>query len=453
MQFQAICSKWNKKLTLSLTASTIEEARSILHKQGYSIIEITESINSTVVNEWNFFFFDARVNGVLQSGKIQSDDIFKAYRKLIEDLKYDVIYIYTIAWMPEDQRRMITAKVRDGYKMYLESVGGNIDDLKPKTQTEAEVEGFSVSVLKELEKYVKIIDDTITKIQNLLIKNHAIITPEQKSLLERIELELVQIKWMRNVGKIQSTLEDALKHIGAVEVEILKKGMIQEKEKFLQETNALLKGIGSSDKILTEEQKQATVENQLKSLFGKIFSKGKEITASSAVEQKKIDTNSFIYYKNKRELDIYKKSASKNDAAIIKALFSFQFSRVKRLLLKRRLLQQNIQIIDNRLNNRNISYTKIVHGMDYYVSVVFGFFDSIASLFVMGLFLYSIAYLSLTSLHSLGILEMNIVLKPILFLVIFSVFVLGMVFIRGWKTMMVVLPVIFIIISFLSVNF
>lgn len=258
---------------------------------------------------------------------------------------------------------------------------------------------------------------------------------------------------MRNVGKIQSTLEDALKHIGAVEVEILKKGMIQEKEKFLQETNALLKGIGSSDKILTEEQKQATVENQLKSLFGKIFSKGKEITASSAVEQKKIDTNSFIYYKNKRELDIYKKSASKNDAAIIKALFSFQFSRVKRLLLKRRLLQQNIQIIDNRLNNRNISYTKIVHGMDYYVSVVFGFFDSIASLFVMGLFLYSIAYLSLTSLHSLGILEMNIVLKPILFLVIFSVFVLGMVFIRGWKTMMIVLPVIFIIISFLSVNF
>ena len=80
-----------------------------------------------------------------------------------------------------------------------------------------------------------------------------------------------------------------------------------------------------------------------------------------------MDTNSFIYFKNKRELDIYKKTHQKNDSAIVKAIFLFQFAQAKRLLLKRRLLKQNIAIIENRINNRSISYTKIAHGMDYYI--------------------------------------------------------------------------------------
>jgi type II secretory pathway component PulF len=42
MQFQATCSKGNKKLTLSVNANDIDDARDILHKQGYSIIEIKE---------------------------------------------------------------------------------------------------------------------------------------------------------------------------------------------------------------------------------------------------------------------------------------------------------------------------------------------------------------------------------------------------------------------------
>lgn len=76
MQFQAICSKWNKKMTLSLTAANREQARGILHKQGYSIIEIQEVVDTSLLQEGNFFFFDISLNGVLQTGKIQSDDIF-----------------------------------------------------------------------------------------------------------------------------------------------------------------------------------------------------------------------------------------------------------------------------------------------------------------------------------------------------------------------------------------
>mgnify|MGYP000933970786 FL=1 len=79
-----------------MTAQNREEARNILHKQGYSIIEIQEVVETSLAQEGNFFFFDSLINGNIQTGKIQSDDIFKAYRKLIEDLKYDVVAIYTV---------------------------------------------------------------------------------------------------------------------------------------------------------------------------------------------------------------------------------------------------------------------------------------------------------------------------------------------------------------------
>lgn len=183
MQFQAICSKGNKKLTLSISASDINEARNILHRQGYSIIEIHELIDSTVLQSGEFFYFDIENNGIVQTGKIQSNDIFKAYRKLVEDLKYNVRYIYHIPEMPEEQKMVITAKVKDGYNMFLASQGRDEQEVKVDKFAEETIE-LSPELLKELEKYNKLVLDTITKIQNLLIKNHEIITSEQKSVLE-----------------------------------------------------------------------------------------------------------------------------------------------------------------------------------------------------------------------------------------------------------------------------
>lgn len=95
--------------------------------------------------------------------------------------------------MSDDQKKIITAKVKDGYRMYLESIGQKIEE-KPDTLKNEDNENFSPQLLKEIEKYGKDIDETILKIQNLLIKNHEIITEEQKAVLERIEMELVSIK-------------------------------------------------------------------------------------------------------------------------------------------------------------------------------------------------------------------------------------------------------------------
>lgn len=374
---------------------------------------------------------------------------FKAYRKLVEDLKYDVVAIYNIEWMPEDQKKIITAKVRDGYRMYLESIGETIEEKKVDILDNDDTDNFSPLLLKELEKYTKIIDDSIVKIQNLLIKNHEIITEEQKAVLERIEIELVQIKWVRNIGKIQSTLEESLKRIGAVEIEILKKWMIKEKAKFLAETNKLLQWVGSSEKIKTDEEKEASIEYKVSNFFKNLANK----KTDKPVKENKVDTNSFIYFKNKRELDIYKKSFQKNNSALIKAIFSGNFTLVRRLILKRRLLLQNIQIIENRLENKAVSYTKIAHGFDYYIQMFFAFINTFGTIFSVALFLYVLVYIISHSLAGMGIIQVEIVNKSALFLTLFSLFVFWINVIRWWKSLIVIIPVLIYIFSFLSLNF
>lgn len=109
-------------------------------------------------------------------------------------------------------------------------------------------------------------------------------------------------------------------------------------------------------------------------------------------QKKKVDTNSFIFYKNLRELNTYKENLNSVEIEILKSIVKFQFSKIKRLLLKKKLLEQDIQIIDNRIHNKNISYTKIVKGTKYYSDIFFTIFQKIGDIILYALFFYSVSY-------------------------------------------------------------
>lgn len=448
MQFQAICSKWNQKLTLSLTANSIEEARSILHGQGYSIMEIKEF--STTQTGGNFFYFDVLVNNQLKSGKIQSDDIFKSYKKLIEDLKYNVVYIYTNEWMPEDQKKMITAKVRDSYRLYKQSMGEDIDNIKIETQDEKDIQEISPQILKEIERYVLIIDSTIEKIQNIFLKYHSIVTPERKIQLEQLVQALLQAKGSSNLGKIRTITEQALTTVWWVEVELAKAGMNSDKKRLLEETNALLKQIGSEERVEILQPGSIDVGKSITSFFTKVAKTTNEPKKSEA---KKVDTNSFIYYKNQRELNLYKENLNKNDIQIMKAILTFQFSKLKRLKLKKKLLSQNIQIIDNRINNKNISYTKIVHGFEYYMDLFISGINQITTIFTYALFVYIVIYITLQVGSYFSLLSYTYQPKAFLFITMFSVITLIFSFVSSMKVLWFAIPVVIANIIFFSINF
>lgn len=217
---------------------------------------------------------------------------------------------------------------------------------------------------------------------------------------------------------MENVLEDSLNTIGSVELFLLKQGMVEEKQKFLSQTNNLLKEIGSDDKIQTEEEKQKDIGYKLKSFLQKVTTKKEENTED---EVETIDTNSFVYLKNKRELSIYKKRLRKNTRDIIKKILSFKFSDLKRLLLKRKLLKQNIQIVQNRIHQKQVSYTKIVHGFGYYRDQFFALVYWISLLMTAVMGLYSFVYIILSTLDTMGKIELAFLQKSLFFVVFFAV--------------------------------
>jgi hypothetical protein len=449
MQFSAVCSKWNKKLTLSLSAWSLDEARTILHGQGYSIIELhpIDSKEQNISEDANFFFFDIYINGELKTWKIQSDDIFKSYKKLIEDLSYDVVYIYTHEWMGEEQKKIITAKVKDTYAMYKSTQWEEVKQEKKETEKEKEMKEISSWLVKEIDFYSKIIDSTIVKIQDVFTKYSSIVTPTKRSDLEKLQQILQQSKGSSNIQKLKMLLEDTLKLIWQIELEVLKAWMIQERKKFLESTNSLLKQIWSNERIKEEEKKKEEVDvnKALNGLFDKISSKKKE--------EKKLDTNSFVYYKNQRELNLYRERLNKTDFQILKAFFTFKFEDARKLLLKKKLILQNIQIIDNRIHNKTISYTKIVHGFRYYTDIIVGWIANMSDIWVYSLLLYTYAYIIINTLSYAHILQITIEPKSFLFVSIFACITLIFSFIRNIFFLIIWIPVMIFIFSFLSINF
>jgi hypothetical protein len=453
MQFRAVCSKWNQKLTLSLSASNIDEARGLLHGQWYSIMEIQEISHAwektQEENAGNFFFFDAMINGQVKSWKIQSIDVFKAYKKLVDDLGYNIVYIYTTEWMNEQQKKTITAKVKDGYMMYKQSMGFDVSEKKIQSEKETDMQEISPQMLKELAHYTTIIDSTIEKIQNLFLKYHNTITPEKKIELENIENTLAQGKWMSNIWRMKLLVENALNVIGRVESELIKTWTNGEKKKILDETNSLLKQIGSSSRIETKETASNDITKTLTSFLNSFNKK-----ETSKVEQKKkVDTNSFIFYKNLRELNIYKANLNKVVIDILKSLITFDFTQTKRLLLKKKLLEQDIQIIDNRIHNRNISYSRIIKWTKYYTDGFLSIFQKIGDITLYWLFLYSIVFVTLHSFSKMWWIEFSLETRFFLFICIFSLIAFLFSFFRSLLSFFLYWWVFIMLFIFLSLNF
>ena len=114
--------------------------------------------------------------------------------------------------MNEAQKKVITAKVRDSYRMYKTSVGEDIDEVK-ETIDQMEIHEISPEILRQVEQYSLIIDSTLEKIQNLILKYHTTIPLDKKLDLEEIEHQLLGAKGSSNIGKIKLIVENALNNI------------------------------------------------------------------------------------------------------------------------------------------------------------------------------------------------------------------------------------------------
>jgi len=81
---------------------------------------------------------------------------------------------------------------------------------------------------------------------------------------------------------------------------------------------------------------------------------------------------------------LYKERLGSIKKEIFRAIFQDSVKK-QRLQLKKKLIEQNIQIIESRISLKSYSYTKIVKGLFYYEEVVVFLIKSLADIVLYAL--------------------------------------------------------------------
>lgn len=181
--FQAVCAKNNRKIELIVRYNSLEEARVDLHAQGYSIIDIKQIEERETVGQ--VFYFEILLDGKKKSGQIQSGDLFKAYIKLVDDLRYNVVAIYEDINSTEEEKAFVTSKIQASYLLYKQqnTKKEGIKEVKIEQTAQKSNDASDIStsyVGKEIQIYYTLIDKILLKIETLLVKFSTEISDERK---------------------------------------------------------------------------------------------------------------------------------------------------------------------------------------------------------------------------------------------------------------------------------
>lgn len=176
--------------------------------------------------------------------------------------------------------------------------------------------------------------------------------------------------------------------IGELEMELAGSRIDVKRSDFLKDTNKLLKDFGSSKKVGSEADE---FKSKLKLIFQSFVEDIVQKDPNEQAVESKVDTSSYVYFKNLRELGIYKEKLREINKEVLRAFFAPKEKKI-RLALKKRLILQNISLIQNRIENKKFSYTRIVKGFQYYQDILFYIIRSTAdialyTMFSVGMFL------------------------------------------------------------------
>ena len=106
----------------------------------------------------------------------------------------------------------------------------------------------------------------------------------------------------------------------------------------------------------------------IKQKIGLLFQEITDKKEKKEAELPKAEKGTFAHYKNLRELSVYEERLRMVKKEIRKLFFT-RGDKKKRLLLKKRLLEQNILITRSRVLGRTMSYSRIVKGVKYYADI------------------------------------------------------------------------------------
>lgn len=458
--FIAICSKNGQRVELSLSRPTLEEAKQELHNQGFAIIEIQEDAWIAIKPEdasLSTFYFEIEIDWRRKNGQIKSSDSFRAYIKLVDDLHYQVISLCDNPTASEEEKKFFTNRIREMYAVFKDRGPKE----KPQSQKEASVPKGPdadpaahdpTSVLaRQVAKYHALIEKIVVKIEFLLARYSEQLWEDRTFRLKELTTQLKQLKNITNPDKLKIVGETALDRIGQLEIELIEKGFITEKKEALGQTNVLLREIGSRKRIiLPEDDFVIQIKSFWKGFQENYLSKGVK-NVSKAVSPESA-SGEFLYFKNVRELKAYEAKKSEINHELFRGFLKLKGEKKERLILKRKLVDQNIELLTNRIKNRSVSYVKLKRGASRYSESFFFLCRSLGDFFTYSIFVYALLYsiyLPTTSFFT----QTEAPHRFIFGLAALSFVALCFKQVRNWTSFSVFSGIAFLFVSAIGVNF
>ncbi|MFO0763543.1 MAG: hypothetical protein U0518_01565 [Candidatus Gracilibacteria bacterium] len=446
--FRVRAARGSEKLDFLIRASDIGEATNEVHKSGYTILSIEEQANQSNEKK-QIFYFDAFVilpTGAKEkkTGQIQSDDAFHAYQTLVEQYNCQIERIYTDIHSSDEDKLLVTAKVADAYHVYLEqkntktfiqNIGSNQSKTPEKKTggTQSLDDDLSPVLKKEIALYQGLIDTVLFKIENITSKYNDVLSSEKRATLQLLYSTLRQTKNITNIAKLKLVGETALKKIGELEVDIVRKQGGEQKNELLKETNNLLKQFGSKTSVGgVDNDVSKKVEKLLRSWTRDITNFFALLSASEEGDKKtstgSVGSGDYGYYNQLQRLELYREKLAVNQN-----LYKLEKDETQRdrISAKIRLIEQNIALINARVGGKEVSYTRIVKGIYYYQELFVFFFQTLSRVGIATTLFYSLFYFGSTIFFHDFLIRLDLSLPyALIFLSVGFVFS----FVRGYKS-------------------
>ncbi len=421
-KYKIVASKSQKRYTLVLSADSESHAREKIHKDGYSILSIEDFSWAEIV--WKKYIFQVQKDGEMKNGVIVGKDIFKVYVKLREELWYDIVFLYPEwdqAHTDAKKKQEIILELQNWYELQKKQV--KIIQEKAKAE-----ESFYMK--KKLDETYILINSAIGKFDNIFNNKKLFnITDETLLKLETVYEKLIHIKSSTNIVKLKEIGELALIKIWQIELAALEENKNKESRDLVSQTNKLLKKIWSSSQFIEEDK---DIKKKILKFFrGTIWKLSLDQMKKDLKEKKEkkelIDTKSYSFLKTILLLEKYKEKLKENSREVQKniILFCNPFSKSEikeKILLKRKVIKQNISILKAKKSWWIGSYTWLKKGYSKWIEAFFSTLDFLSKILLFCIVSYSIIFFSVLFAEKIWRIENTINASAIIG-ILFMIFV------------------------------
>ncbi len=409
-KYKVSVSKGQKKYTIIISAFSEDEAKEEIHREWYSILNV-EELKQEII--WKKFIFQIKNK---ETNEIKNwffiwNDIFKIYLKLRDDLLYKVIFLYS------EEDKNITKKEKIKIINSLQEQYNILKwvDIKDEEKIRESFLDKEFHLKKELEETYKLIDFVLLKIKNIIDDTSIYnLNSEQKLKFQDIYNNIIKIKKSTNAAKLKQIWELALLKIGNLELKNLEKQKTKKSKELLYETNKLLKHIWSSRQFIERNKDVKILLEYYNNSFNQFFQKVWKIKNIFKSNKKEIDKSSYSYLKTVILLKKYKIKFQENSKELEKNFFLFLFPFKKNqekkahILLRRRVIQQNISLLEAKKSWKIYSYTFVKKWYNKIIWFILSYFYLIKPFLFFIVIFYSFFFIISFNLQYYSLLNVNI---------------------------------------------